>query len=328
MAVRESPEIASVIRRLGEAWAARDYETYSHQISTSPHFRGIGTDADEFWASADAFLRVRRVQSEELTAQDWARSEATVDRIDAFEDGNVGWAVTLLTIHGPGGDVPLRGTAVLVLEAGAWRVIQWHSSIPTPNVRAFGVELTTTIDGLLNAVAGDRGALGALDRVQGTTTIVITDIVDSTVLTEQMGDAKWIALWKDHEADIRRITAGHHGTVVKMMGDGAMLAFDSTRAAARAALAIRASTGDAFAVRTGMHAGEVVRDEGDLLGVTVNKAARVASIAEGGEILASSIVEELIGPAQALTFGPPRVVTLKGLSGSHTVVSVDSEPTG
>lgn len=326
MAVRESPEIASVIRRIGEAWAARDYETYSNQISRTAHFRAIGTDADEFWDSAESFLGVRQLQAEELVAQDWDQSEATLERVDAFEDGNVGWASTLLTIDAPGGDVRLRVTAVLVLEAGAWRVIQWHSSIPTPNVRAFGVELTTTIDGLLNAVAEDTGALGTLDRARGTSTIVITDIVDSTVLTEQMGDAGWIALWKGHEADIRRVTERHHGTVVKMMGDGAMLAFGSARSAARAALAIRESTGDAFAVRTGMHAGEVVREAGDLLGVTVNKAARVASIAEGGEILASSIVEELIGTGEGLFFGPRRVVSLKGLSGSHSVVSVDVGP--
>lgn len=64
--MRESPEIAAVVLRVGEAWGSRDFETYSNQISTGAHFRGIGTDAEEYWASAEEFLNVRRAQSEDL----------------------------------------------------------------------------------------------------------------------------------------------------------------------------------------------------------------------------------------------------------------------
>ena len=323
MAVRESPEIAAVVRRMGEAWSVRDYETYANLISDSPHFRGIGTDADEYWDTPEKFLRVRRVQLEELAAQDWSQAEATVRRIEAFEDGSVGWATMLLDVNAPSGVVHLRATAILALEAGAWRVVHWHSSVPTPNVQAFGVELTTTLDDLLAAVAEDAGALDTLTRAEGTKTLVFTDIVDSTVIAEGTGDEAWVALVKDHEADIRRITARHHGEVVKMLGDGSMLAFDSARAAVRAAREIRDAAGDEFAVRIGIHVGEVVRSEGDLLGVTVNKAARVASIAGAGQILVSSLVAELVGSVDGLAFGPPETVTLKGLSGTHTVHAVE-----
>jgi class 3 adenylate cyclase len=323
VAVVESAEIAAVVRRVGEAWASRDFETYSNLISKSPHFRGIGSDADEFWDSAEKFLSVRRVQSEELDAQGWGQAEGALVRLDAFEDGPVGWASVLFALKTPNGVVNLRVTAVLALEAGAWRVIHWHNSVPSPNVHTFGVELTTTLDELLAAVVEDTAALDTLGRSEGTMTLVFTDIVDSTILAERIGDEGWFELVKAHESDIRRATSRHGGTVVKMLGDGSMLAFESARAAVRAALDIEAATGADYAIRIGIHAGEVVRSEGDLLGITVNKAARVASIAKGGQVLISSLVAELVGTMAGVALGAPEAVTLKGLSGTHTVVSVE-----
>jgi class 3 adenylate cyclase len=326
VAVRESPEIAAVIQRVGGAWAARDFETWSHQISRTPHFRGIGTDAEEFWESSEKFLKVREVQAKELERQGWTQAEATVDRLDAFEDGSVGWALVLLTVQTPAGKVQIRATAVLALEEGAWKVIQWHTSVPSPNVETFGVELTTTLDDLLASVAQDSAAMDALARSEETVTLVFTDIVDSTVIAERVGDDGWVALVKKHEADIRRITAAHTGTVVKMLGDGSMLVFSSARAAVRAALEIRDATRDQdYAVRIGIHAGEVIRQEGDLLGVTVNKAARVASIAGADQVLVSALVAELVGSVDGITFGSPDTVSLKGLSGTHSVVAITTD---
>jgi class 3 adenylate cyclase len=139
---------------------------------------------------------------------------------------------------------------------------------------------------------------------------VFTDIVDSTMLGDKLGDDAWVALVKDHEFEIRRITSKNQGIVVKMLGDGSMLAFESARAAVRAALEIQTSTDDTYAVRIGIHAGEVIRSEGDLLGITVNKAARVASIADGGQVLISSLVAELVGTMTDIVFNPPETVTL------------------
>jgi len=329
VAVRESPEIAAVVQRVGEAWGARDFETYANQISSGPAFRGIGTDADEFWESAEQFLKVRRVQSEQLKRQGWSHAGATMERLDAFEDGQVGWASALYTLRTPVGDTPLRATVVLVLESGAWKIVQWHSSVGTPNVQTFGVELTTTLDELLESVTQDAAALDALAGSEGTMTLVFTDIVDSTVVAERIGDEGWVDLIKHHESDIRRITARHGGTVVKMLGDGSMLAFSSARAAVRAAFDIRAATSEeAYAVRIGIHAGEVIRQEGDLLGITVNKAARVASIAGADQVLVSALVAELVGSMDGITFGPSQSVTLKGLSGTHTLLTVNADPGG
>jgi class 3 adenylate cyclase len=264
-----------------------------------------------------------------LDGQGWSQAEAKLERLDAFEDGSVGWASLLYTLKSPIGDVNLRATIVVSLEAGSWRVVQWHTSVPSPNVQTFGVELTTTLDELLASVADDTDALNALAMSEGTMTLVFTDIVDSTVLAERIGDDRWVALVKAHETDIRHITSRHGGTLVKMLGDGSMLAFNSARAAARAAIAIEESThGEPFSVRIGLHAGEVVQKEGDLLGITVNKAARVASIAEGGQILVSALVAELVGNVEDFTFGPGETVTLKGLFGTHHLVPIEAGSSG
>jgi adenylate cyclase len=323
--VRESPEIAAAVLRMAKAWETRDFETYADLISAGPHFRGIGTDEDEFWESGEAFLGVRRVQSDELDSHGWAGAEATVERLEAFEAGQAGWASMFIKLRTPNGVVALRATLVLILEAGAWRIVQWHTSAPSPNVQTLGVELTTTLDDLLTSVAEDAAALETLARSEGTMTLVFTDIVDSTALAERIGDDEWVAVVGKHEADIRRTTAKHGGTTVKMLGDGSMLAFSSARAAVRAALEIHDGTeGAEFSVRIGIHSGEVVRREGDLLGLTVNKAARVASVAAPGQILASAVVAELLGAMDGVAFGPPEVFTLRGLSGTHILVAVES----
>ena len=324
MAVRESPEIAAVVVSIGEAWGRRDFETYSSLISNGPHFRGIGTDADEFWDSTEKFLKVRRVQVEELDEQGWVQAEATLERVEAFEDGPIGWALMLYTLRTPIGDVDLRATAVLALEAGTWRVVQWHTSVPSPNVHTFGIELTTTLDELLNSVAEDDEALALLANTGDTSTLVFTDIVGSTTLAEEVGDDRWVQLVAEHEKDIRRAATEHQGRLVKMLGDGSMLSFPSARAAVRTAIDIQAAArSKEYSVRIGVHSGEVVRRQGDLLGTTVNKAARVASVAEGGQILVSSVVAELVGTGEGFGFGRRQTVNLKGLSGTHTLMPVE-----
>jgi class 3 adenylate cyclase len=109
--------------------------------------------------------------------------------------------------------------------------------------------------------------------------------------------------------------------VVKLLGDGSMLAFDSARAAVRAAVDIqRASSQALFGVRIGVHTGEVIRTGDDLLGLTVNKAARVAAAADSGAIMISSTTKDLIGSLDGIRMGEPRIVALKGLSDSHQIV--------
>jgi adenylate cyclase len=73
-----------------------------------------------------------------------------------------------------------------------------------------------------------------------------------------------------------------------------------------------------------MHTGEAIVDRsGDLFGRHVIVAARVANLADGGEILVSSLVREIVAARGDITFGPPRDVKLKGIDGNHIVYAVD-----
>jgi class 3 adenylate cyclase len=204
-------------------------------------------------------------------------------------------------------------------------VILWHNSIPVPNSQIFGVELTTTLDDLVTSVLSEPSALSSA-ALEGTMTLVFTDIVDSTGLAETLGVVAWADLISRHEAAIRKVTAAQGGTVVKLLGDGSMLAFESARAAVRAAVEIqRASDHDAFGIRIGVHTGEVIRTGGDLLGLTVNKAARVASAADAGTIMISSTTRDMIGSLDGIRLGEPKIVALKGLSDTHQIVQLEWE---
>jgi len=312
-----SPEIESVVRRTILAYNAGS-EALGNLMSSDPSLRVLGFDRDEYWRSNAEFVGVRTMQTSE--APD---SSVHVDLVDAFQDGDFGWATLFSTFETPEAETHLRSTAVLRLEAGIWRVIQWHNSSPVSNQQVYGVDLTTTLGELVDSVLDGDGQLPDASATEGTMTLVFTDIVDSTPFAEEVGDLAWATTVAEHEAAIRTATAAEGGTVVKFLGDGSMLAFESARAAVRSAIRIQRGTEAApFAVRIGIHSGEVMRTDNDLLGLTVNKAARVASAAGDGQIMISSTTRDLVGSMEGATTGEPRTVTLKGISGTHHIVPV------
>jgi adenylate cyclase len=115
------------------------------------------------------------------------------------------------------------------------------------------------------------------------------------------------------------------GSVVKSQGDGFMLAFPAPGSAAACAVAVQRAlstgwTGIDVPVRIGMHIGNAKAEAGDFFGRSVVLAARIASAAEGDEILVSHEVREGLGGAFPL--GESRSLTLKGLAGHHAVIPV------
>jgi pimeloyl-ACP methyl ester carboxylesterase/class 3 adenylate cyclase len=155
------------------------------------------------------------------------------------------------------------------------------------------------------------------------TTVLITDIVDSTRTAAGIGDDRWTRLLADHFAACREQVARHRGEFVKTTGDGVLAIFDGPARAVRCGLAIRATSHDAgLSLRAGVHTGECERLSDDLAGVAVHIAARTCAIAEGEELIATSTVRDL-AVGSMLRFDPRGTRELKGVPGSWSVFAVD-----
>jgi class 3 adenylate cyclase len=131
-------------------------------------------------------------------------------------------------------------------------------------------------------------------------TILFTDIVESTSLTQRLGDAGAMAMVRAHDEIVRGTLERHRGSEVKHTGDGLMVAFPSVVSAIRCAVEIQRRIADAEGtgrmlvhVRIGMAAGEPVTERNDLFGATVQLAARLCSRAEPGGILVAGTVHDL-----------------------------------
>jgi class 3 adenylate cyclase/ketosteroid isomerase-like protein len=321
--VEASEEIRRVIERWTRAIAEGDEECLE-RLSEHDGTLIVGTDPAEWWRGPETRAVWGR-QIEELRGVFSVRA----DEIEAWEEGSVGWAALKETISVEGRTLEARATYVLRLEHGDWKVVQAHWSLPQTKVEAFGRSLTVTIDELEEIVQREQPDLsGTLDS-EGTVTIVFTDIVESTIMLGRLGDHAWLELLRRHNAIIEQATEEHAGTVVETQGDGSMLAFPSARRAVACAQAIQRAVGGAFAdvsppiaVRIGVHTGDALHEAAHFFGTTVHYAARVASQARGGEVLVSSVVQELVaGPG--IDFHESREVELKGLDGLHRLYAVD-----
>ncbi|MCD6015404.1 MAG: hypothetical protein K0R41_32 [Geminicoccaceae bacterium] len=197
------------------------------------------------------------------------------------------------------------------------------------------LDTTTSIDFMIEAISSERPDIAAHAAPDGQVTILFSDIEDSTLITERLGDQRWLEVLRAHNALFRRIVPAHGGFEVKNQGDGFMLVFPDARRAVECAVAIQRGLvegdpveGERVRVRMGMHAGEAIREEGDFFGRSVIVAARIAAQARGGEILVSEALKqraEAGADGSELGFDGGRELELKGLAGTHRVYSADWE---
>ncbi len=178
-------------------------------------------------------------------------------------------------------------------------------------------------------------AAGSTDRPSGTLTMMVTDIVHSTRLAETLGDRRWIGVLGEHNALVREQVARHGGTEVKAQGDGFLIVFPSARRAILAAVEVQRAlvryrddhADTPVTLRIGLHTGEIVDVDGDVLGQNVIVAVRIADEAAPGEIVVSGLTRDLTVSGGDLSFGPGDEVELKGLSQRWRVHRVSWSPT-
>jgi predicted ATPase/class 3 adenylate cyclase len=134
-----------------------------------------------------------------------------------------------------------------------------------------------------------------------TLTFVFTDIQGSTALLRRVGADVYAQILADHHSLIRSALAGHDGTELNTLGDGFFAAFSSPRACVAAVVEMQRALqqhdwpeGEHVRVRMGVHTGEAAQTSAGLLGLDVHRAARVAGVASGGQILLSETTAALV----------------------------------
>jgi class 3 adenylate cyclase len=292
----------------------------------------LGRDCDGLLL-ADAQVSRRhaelRIAGDRLLVVDLGSTNGTfVDGVAAKEpielragsEARVGeTSVSLVQPEGTGAGASLRATTI----AGPGAASAFAG--PAEDLRR------TSIDVVAEDALSDRWQPVLDPSDGGTLTIVFSDIESSTELATRLGDRDWFDVLASHNRIVRERLTRFGGTEVKSQGDGFMLTFPSARRAVlfaiatqRALEAERASGSGSVRVRMGMHTGEAIVDRsGDLFGRHVIVAARVANLADGGEILVSSLVREIVAARGDITFGPGREVRLKGIDGAHVVYNVE-----
>jgi class 3 adenylate cyclase len=150
-----------------------------------------------------------------------------------------------------------------------------------------------------------------VDRVLAT--LLFTDIVDSTITAGTVGDERWRNLLHAHDNAVRSELARFRGIEIKNTGDGFLATFDAPARAIRCALAIcEAVRSLGLEVRAGLHTGEIHLVNGDVEGISVHIASRVADLAGPREVIVSRTVKDLVA-GSGVTLEPYGTYSLKGV---------------
>jgi class 3 adenylate cyclase len=157
------------------------------------------------------------------------------------------------------------------------------------------------------------GARDAPEPERTLATVLFTDLVDSTRLASELGDARWRELLERHQAAVRAALERFGGREVKSTGDGFLAVFDGPARGIRCAEAIVAAPGDdALRVRAGVHTGECEVMGEDIGGIAVHIAARVSALAAASEVLVSRTVKDLVA-GSGIAFEDRGEHALKGI---------------
>jgi len=165
---------------------------------------------------------------------------------------------------------------------------------------------------LLAAGPGDRAASesGLPERL----VVVFTDLEGFTRFTARSGDEAAGALLAEHHRAVGPVVRSRGGRTVKRLGDGLLITFPEPEAAVLAGIELVAVEPGPLRLRVGAHLGDVIVTRDDVIGHTVNIAARVAEAAKGGEVLVTAEVRAAIGyDLPRVQFSRVRSRSFKGL---------------
>jgi len=231
----------------------------------------------------------------------------------------------LSTIGVPTLVVHSAGDSVISVEHG--RYLAEHISgasyleLPGEDHLTIHQDEAGSFDDIEEFLTGSRPAPNP-DRIL--TTVLFTDIVDSTRRAADLGDQRWRDLLDQHDEVMRGQLDRFRGKEVKTTGDGFLAAFDGPARAVQCAVAASEAVRPlGLSLRAGVHTGECVQRGADLGGIGVHIGARVASLAEPNQVLVSRTVADLVA-GSGLEFADRGEHELKGVPGSWNLFSVEA----
>jgi class 3 adenylate cyclase len=168
------------------------------------------------------------------------------------------------------------------------------------------------------------GTHAEIERERILATVLFTDIVGSTTLAAELGDARWHQLLERHHATVRRVLAANQGREVDTAGDGFFATFDVPARAIRCGLQVVEETGRlGLSVRVGIHTGECEVVDDKVAGVAVAIGSRIGDLAGPGEVLVSETVRGLV-MGSGFELSDRGVHELQGLPGAWRLFAAGS----
>ena len=159
-----------------------------------------------------------------------------------------------------------------------------------------------------------------------TTTVMFADICRSTYLFDQLGDEKAAILIGEVLKQTASIVEAHEGVVLRIKGDDVLCIFSDPLKALQAAMDVHkknsefsSDAGGDLSMKIGINSGSALLSEGDILGDTVNIAARLSSFAKSGQTIVSTHTIELLDVFPAGLIRPIGEISLKGKPGPVSV---------
>ena len=187
-----------------------------------------------------------------------------------------------------------------------------YVELPGADHLPWGADADAILDEIEEFLTGERKG-PAPDRILAT--ILFTDIVGSTDRAAALGDHRWRDLLESFYGVVRRELPRFRGLEMGTAGDGMLATFDGPARGIRCARSIADAVRPlGVEVRTGLHTGECEIIEDNVGGIAVHTAARVANLAQPGEVLVSHTVKDLVA-GSGIHFESRGTHTLKGVPG-------------
>jgi class 3 adenylate cyclase len=184
--------------------------------------------------------------------------------------------------------------------------------LPGSDLGPYGASGPKIVDEIAEFLTGERPV--EIERLL--TTVLFTDIADSTRRAASLGDRRWRSLLDAHDQAVRDQLRRSRGKEINTTGDGFVASFDGPARAIRCAHDIVEATRLlGIELRVGLHTGECEIRGDDLGGLAVHIAARVGALARPGEVLVSSTVKDLV-VGSGIEFDDRGVHDLKGVPGT------------